>query len=79
MSIAPATAAGAGSGGKTGTGPATGTASVSAISMSSGSAMTTGPGRPVVAVVQARDRISGRRETSSISVTHLAMVPKTAR
>ncbi len=33
--------------------------------MSSGKATTTGPGRPVKAVVQARATISGRRETSS--------------
>ena len=35
--------------------------------------------RPVVAVVQARARISGMRVTSSISTAHFAMVPKTAR
>ena len=40
-----------------------GATSVVAVSMSSGSATTTGPGRPPSAVVQARARISGRRTT----------------
>ncbi len=48
-------------------------------SMSSGSAMTTGPGRPCMAVWKARDMISGMRATSSISTTHFAIEPKTAR
>ncbi len=47
--------------------------------MSSGSAMTTGPGRPFMAVKNARDTNSGIRAGSSISVTHFAMVPNTAR
>ena len=36
------------------------------------------PGRPVVAVTQARPRISGMRFTSSISTAHFAIVPNTA-
>jgi len=47
--------------------------------MSSGSAITTGPGRPLVAMWKARDTISGTRAGSSISVAHLVMVPNTAR
>ena len=48
-------------------------------SMSSGSAITTGPGRPLVATWKARDTTSGTRAGSSISVAHLVMVPNTAR
>ena len=48
-------------------------------SMSSGSAITTGPGRPLVAMWKARETISGTRAGSSISVAHLVMVPNTAR
>ena len=48
------------------------------VSMSSGSAMTTGPGRPCVATWKARLTISGMRSARSISTTHLAMEPKTA-
>ena len=48
-------------------------------SMSSGSAITTGPGRPLVATWNAREISSGTRAASSISVTHLAIEPKTAR
>jgi hypothetical protein len=46
--------------------------------MSSGSAMTTGPGRPEVATWKARETSSGSRAGSSICTTHLAMVPNTA-
>jgi len=46
--------------------------------MSSGSAITTGPGRPEVATWKARDTSSGTRAGSSICTTHLAMVPNTA-
>src|SRR5262249_18830488 len=49
------------------------------VSMSSGSATTTGPGRPPVAVWKARDTISGMRAASSISVAHLVSEPNTAR
>ncbi len=59
-------------------GGASGTVAVST-SMSSGSAITTGPGRPAVATWKARAISSGRRSALSISVTHLAMVPNTAR
>ena len=48
-------------------------------SMSSGRAITTGPGRPCKATWKARETISGMRATSSISTTHLAKEPKTAR
>ena len=48
-------------------------------SMSSGSAITTGPGRPLQAMWKARDTISGMRAASSISVAHFAMLPNTAR
>ena len=48
-------------------------------SMSSGSAITTGPGRPCIATWNARETISGIRAGSSISTTHLAKEPKTAR
>jgi hypothetical protein len=68
-------ASGAGSARRTG--PVKGAAAVRLVSMSSGRA-TTGPGRPVSAVVQARDRISGIRSAWSISTAHFAMVPKTA-
>ena len=44
--------------------------------MSSGSAITTGPGRPEVATAKARVTISGMRAASSISTAHLAMPPK---
>ncbi len=49
------------------------------VSMSSGSAITTGPGRPLVAVWNARETISGIRAGSSISVVHLVIEPNTAR
>ena len=57
---------------------ASGTATRST-SMSSGSAITTGPGRPLQAVWKACETSSGMRAGSSISVTHLAMEPNTAR
>ena len=57
---------------------ASGTATRS-VSMSSGSAITTGPGRPLQAVWKARETISGMRAGSSISVAHFAIVPNTAR
>ena len=63
-----ATVAASGAGSVMRAGPCKGAASVRLVSMSSGSAITTGPGRPVVAVTQARARISGMRPTSSISV-----------
>ena len=44
-----------------------------------GQAMTTGPGRPFVAVWKARETISGMRAGSSISVAHFAIEPNTAR
>ena len=44
-----------------------------AASMSSGSASTTGPGRPAHAVVNARATSSGIRSTRSICATHLAI------
>ena len=50
----------------------------SAVSMSSGSATTTGPGRPCIATRKARATSSGTRAGSSISTAHLASVPKTA-
>ncbi|KAI1690892.1 hypothetical protein DdX_22239 [Ditylenchus destructor] len=40
--------------------------------MSSGSAITTGPGRPLVATFHARATYSGMRRASSIRVAHLA-------
>jgi len=43
--------------------------------MSSGSASTTGPGRPEVATWKARLTYSGMRRASSIWSTHLAWVP----
>ena len=46
---------------------------VSVVSMSSGSASTTGPGRPCIAVWKARATYSGRRSASCTSPTHLAM------
>jgi hypothetical protein len=49
------------------------------ISMSSGTAITTGPGRPLQAVWKAREISSGMRAGSSISVAHLAIEPNTAR
>ena len=58
-------------------GPAT--ASVAAESTSSGSATTTGPGRPVRATAKARATSSGMRSAASISTAHLASGPKTAR
>ena len=48
-------------------------------SISSGSAITTGPGRPLHAVWKARATISGMRDGSSISVAHFAIEPNTAR
>ena len=59
-------------------GAASGT-STSDASMSSGSATTTGPGRPDVATAKARAMSSGTRSARSICVTHLAIEPKTAR
>ena len=56
-----------------------GTPSAGPDSMSSGSAMTTGPGRPESATAKARATISGMRSASSISVAHLASGPKAAR
>ena len=53
--------------------------SVRSTSMSSGSATTTGPGRPLQATLKARATISGRRRASSTSVAHLASGPKAAR
>ena len=53
--------------------------SARSISMSSGSAITTGPGRPEVAVWNARLITSGMRAGSSISHTHLAIEPNMAR
>ncbi len=49
------------------------------LSISSGSASTTGPGRPFIATWNARDTISGMRAASSISSASLATGPKTAR
>ena len=46
--------------------------------MSSGSASTTGPGRPEVATWKARETNSGAREASSISSTHFASGAKHA-
>jgi len=79
MSRARATAAGSGCGSAISAAADTGCASVVSVSMSSGNASTTGPGRPEMAVVQARAMISGMRAASSISVTHFAMLPNTAR
>ena len=56
------------------TGAASG-ASVASTSMSSGSASTTGPGRPPRAVSKARATSSGMRSARSISNTHLARRP----
>ena len=53
-------------------------ASATPVSMSSGSATTTGPGRPCMATRNARATSSGTRAGSSISTAHLASVPKTA-
>jgi len=49
------------------------------VNMSSGNAITTGPGRPLQAVKNARATISGMRAGSSISVAHLAKPPNTSR
>ena len=49
------------------------------VNMSSGRLTTTGPGRPLAAVWNARDTISGTRAGSSISVAHLVIEPNTAR
>ena len=59
-------------------GGASGTAILS-VSMSSGRAITTGPGRPLLAVWNARETISGTRAESSISLAHFAKAPNTAR
>ena len=59
-------------------GSASATLAVS-VSMSSGSAITTGPGRPLVATWKARETSSGMRAGSSISVAHLASGPNVAR
>jgi len=48
------------------------------LSMSSGSAITAGPGRPLVTVKNARETSPRMRAGSSISVTHLAIEPNTA-
>ena len=56
-----------------------GAISVVAVSMSSGSATTTGPGRPPSAVVQARARISGRRATVVDLDRPFRQLPNTAR
>ena len=53
-------------------------ASTSSRSMSSGSASTTGPGRPAVATRKARATYSGMRRASSIRAAHLAIGPKKA-
>ncbi len=58
---------------------AAGAAVIVSLSMSFGSAMTTGPGRPLVAVWKARETYSGTRSATSISVAHLAIGPKAAR
>ena len=47
--------------------------------MSSGSASTTGPGRPAHAVVNARATYSGIRSARSIWATHFAICPNTRR
>ncbi len=47
----------------------------SSTSMSSGSASTTGPGRPEVATWKARETSSGIRPGSSICSTHFAIGP----
>jgi len=54
------------------------TASAVSTSMSSGSEITTGPGRPCIATWKARETISGMRAGSSISATHFAVEPKKA-
>ena len=69
---------GKGDGMGTGVGTKSGTLATS-FNMSSGSAKTTGPGRPDSAVFQARARYSGMRAGSLISATHLAISPKTRR
>ena len=71
-------AAGRGAGSAISDAPDRGAVSERVVSISSGNAMTTGPGRPVVAVFQARARISGMRSTRSIWTAHFAMLPKTA-
>ena len=58
-------------------GAASGTSTTS-VSMSSGSARTTGPGRPDVATAKARATSSGTRAASSICATHFAIDPNTA-
>src|SRR5690606_13299003 len=73
-----ATASAPGAGSAISAGPVRAGLSVRSVSMSSGRAITTGPGRPVVAVTHARARISGTRSTESISTAHFAMVPNTA-
>ena len=55
-----------------------GTSTVSR-SMSSGSASTTGPGRPEVATWKARPSSSGMRAASSICAAHLATLPNMRR
>jgi len=47
--------------------------------MSSGSASTTGPGRPAHAVENARATYSGTRSTRSICATHFAIGPNMRR
>lgn len=56
---------------------ASATAAVS-VSMFSGSAITTGPGRPCMATRKARATSSGMRSGRSISTAHFAMEPNTA-
>ena len=51
--------------------------SVVCVRMSSGNAMTTGPGRPEIAIDHARRTTSAVRLTSVISVAYLAMDPYT--
>ncbi|CFE04113.1 Uncharacterised protein [Bordetella pertussis] len=48
-------------------------------SVSSGSASTTGPGRPLVATAKARAMNSGIRSVRSICATHLAIWPNMRR
>jgi hypothetical protein len=67
--------------GQIGTATAFGASATAAVSMSmsSGSAITTGPGRPCMATWKARWTISGICAALRISVAHLATEPKKAR
>ena len=47
-------------------------AAVNVVNMSSGNTSTTGPGRPCIAVWNARAMYSGRRSASCTSATHFA-------